>query len=124
MEEITAKKKLQLIDEALNYFYDMDSERLIANYRQELQGRAENKEKTRDPKMDRETAIALLNEIPEKCYQDQSLKIEDAMLHAVSEADLLNLCEEQAGLHPDVEMEIRSMFKFCINIKRQIESDG
>ena len=124
MEEITAEIKLQLIDEALKYFYDMDGDELIAKYQTEIQGKAEDKADITVTEMDKATAMGLLNEIPEKCYQNQSLKIEDAMLKAVSEAELMNLCEEQAKSHPDIEMEIRSMFKFCMNIKRQIENDN
>jgi len=124
MEQTTDKKKLRLIDEALNYFYNMDSDTLIANYQQVLQDKKEEKAGITVTVMDKETAIGILNEIPEKCYQGQSLKIEDSMVKAVSESELLNLCEEQVKFHPDIEMEIRSMFKFCINIKRQIENNN
>ncbi len=120
MEELLAQKKLQLIDEALNYFYNTDGDALIARYRNEIQAKADDPA----PVMDKETALALLGEIPDKCHQSKSLKIEEGMLKAVSEAELTALCEDQATAHPDIEMEIRSMFKFCLTVKEPVGDDG
>ncbi|MFC1670675.1 hypothetical protein ACFL20_09800 [Spirochaetota bacterium] len=120
MKENAAEMKLELVNKALNHFYETDADTLISKYEDEIR-----KDKFEDTPgiMDKETALKIINMIPDKCYKSKSLEVRAEMVRALTEEELQGICEEQVKAHPDIESEIRSMFKFCLNSKKLIESD-
>jgi hypothetical protein len=118
MKEQTPEEKLELIEAALNHFYDIDTETLLGSYLDHLDKKAEAA--TPPAPVDRETAIAYFQVIPEKCNSNQSLEMKTEMLGALSEAEFQALCEEQVKAHPKIAMDIRSMFDFCLKFKRML----
>lgn len=118
MGNASAEEKLRLIDTALKHFYDVDGDELIAKYQMDCQARVEKKKTPAVQEMDHDAAISFLKGIPEKCYQSESIKIVDGMLGAVSESEIVELRDQLTKAHPDISLEIRSMFDFCLNAKR------
>ncbi len=120
MNTQSAEEKLKLISEALSHFYDTDIEDLLCRYRDYLEKREiENAE----PELpDKETAVEYFRKIPDYCYRCEPIEMKNEMLKSLTEEDLTNLREEQVKSHPDIEKEIRSMFEYCLKIKKLIES--
>lgn len=114
MKALPPEEKLQMIEDALDHFYDIDTETLVRNYQEYL----DTKMGAASRPMDRETAIAYFGAVPDNCYGNKPLDMKPEMLRALSEEEFQALCEEQAKSHPDVQQEIRSMFDFCLRIKR------
>ena len=115
MKEQTAVEKLELLDAALDHFFETNVDEVLREYRDYLE-KERNKENAGPA--DRETALAYFASIPEKCRNDEALETKEEMLKAVSEEDLLALGQEQAATHPDLAKEILSMIEFCIRFKR------
>ena len=115
MKEQTAAEKLEMLEAALDHFFETNVEEVLREYQDYLK---KKQDKENAGPADRETALAYFAAIPEKCRNDEALETKEEMLKAVSEEDLLALGREQAAAHPDLAKEILSMIEFCIRFKR------
>jgi len=121
MKDKTPEEKLELIDNALKHFYDTDIENLLYEYGIYLESLEKSKTMKARP-TDRSAALDYFNTIPERCYNDKPLEMKQEMLMALTEEELLELLGRQVGEHPSIEMEIRSMFEYCLKIKYLLET--
>ncbi len=120
MKTQSTEEKLEKINKALARFYDTDIEALLCRYRDYLD---QKESKNAEPELtDKKTAVEYFGKIPDYCYQDKPIEMKNEMLKSLTKEDLLNLCEEQVKTHPGIEKEIRSMFEYCLKIKKLIES--
>ena len=120
MKKLTTQEKLEMLDAALDHFYDTDTETLIKEYKRYLDKKQEAKTSRPPGPVDRETAVAYFGAIPDKCYNNKSLEMKQEMLEALSEEEFNVLCAEQVKSHPEIEKEIQSMFDFCSKMKRMM----
>ncbi len=120
MKELTPEEKLEMLEAALDHFYDTDTKTLLAEYKGYLDGKQEAENALPKGPVDRETAIAYFGTIPDKCNNNKPLEMKQEMLGALSEEEFAALCSEHANSHPEIETEIRSMFDFCLKMKRMM----
>jgi hypothetical protein len=118
MKEQTAKKKLAMLDAALAHFFDTNTDTVLREYQDHLDKKQEKKNAPPPAPVDRETALAYFDVIPEKCRNNESLEMKREMLGVLSEDDFRALGKEQSTAHPELGKEIRSMIDFCIKFKR------
>ncbi len=109
-----------MLEAALDHFYDTDTDTLLSEYKQYLDTKSEAESAPPPGPVDRDAAIAYFGVIPDKCANNKPLEMKKEMLEALSEEDFMVLCTEQARSHPEIEAEIRSMFDFCLKMKRMM----
>ncbi len=119
-EELPFKEKLEMLEAALDHFYDTNTETLLSEYQCYLDKKQEAARAALKGPPDRDEAIAYFASIPDKCNNNASLEMKPEMLEALSEEDFIALCAEQTKSHPKIEAEIRSMFDFCLKMKRMM----
>jgi len=120
MKKRTPEEKLEMLEAALDHFYNMDTETLLRKYERYLDKKKEAKNAPPPGPVNRETAIAYFGVIPDKCSNNNPLEMKQEMLEALSEEEFSILCNEQVKSHPEIETEIRSMFDFCLKMKRMM----
>jgi hypothetical protein len=118
MKEQTAAEKLEMLEAALEHFFDTDTDTLLREYQSYLDKKREAENAPPPEPVDRKTALAYFDIIPERCRNDESLEMKREMLGVLSEDDFHALGEEQSAAHPELGKEIRSMVEFCIKFKR------
>lgn len=109
-----------MLEGALDHFYDTDVDTLLREYTRYLGKKRDAENPVQKAPMGREEAIAYFSAIPDKCKNNEPLEMKQEMLRALTEEEFAALCDEQAQSHSDIAAEIRSMFDFCLKMKRMM----
>jgi len=109
--------KLEIIEAALDHFYDTDVDTLLSEYKRYLDRKQDRENALSHGPVEREQAIAYFGTVPLKCKNNMPLEMKQEMLGALSEEELMVLCAEQTNTYPEMETEIQSMFDFCLKMK-------